>query len=270
MVCKQRHALRLRLGIGLASLVVSGCAFVPKSRLDDCVKLTQALRSENAQLKDSTLSLKGENADLSRRALDDERRLSALEGANDRLESSVQAYIDEREGLNDAFQRFRRQAQASASPPSTALISRLRTFVADHPGTTIEPGSGRVAIEADRLFVPGTDRLRPEAGAWLDGLAAILAEPEARSRSTVVAASPGDPGVVRASATGAAGGGDSASLPLARAVRLRDALAERAGRDPNRIGVAGRASPRGGEVEAASGRDPVSARIEVDLDPPTP
>ena len=61
----------LAVAFGLA-----GCAMVPKSRLDDCAKVAQALRAENAQLKDTALSLRGENADLSQRAVDDGRKIS--------------------------------------------------------------------------------------------------------------------------------------------------------------------------------------------------
>jgi len=100
----------------LLCLAAPGCAFVPKSRLDDAAKVTQSLRSENAQLKDTALSLKGENSDLTRRALDDTRKIATLEDANTRLETNVQAYIDERDDLNDSFQRFKRQAQAAIAP----------------------------------------------------------------------------------------------------------------------------------------------------------
>ncbi len=282
MVSPPSHRPMVAACLALGLLAPAGCAVVPKSRLDDCTKLAQSLRSENAQLKDTALGLKGENADLAQRALDDSRKLTALEDANERLETSVQAYIDEREALNDAFQRFKRQAQATSAPPSSALISRLRSFAGGRDGTTFDPASGVLAVEADRLFLPGTDRVRPEAARWLDDCAAILAEPEARSRPLLVAGladgPDADPSVRRAGAGAAASPGPEASRPavagdlsLARAVRVRDLLAERAGRDPSRIGVAGlgaaRDEHRGPGPDARARPRAPGGRIEIDLAP---
>ena len=255
-----------RLGLILSLGLATGCALVPKSRLDDAAKITQALRAENAQLRDQTLSLKGENADLSDRALGDTRRIAALEQSVDRLETSVQGYIDEREDLVDKFQRFRRLAQASAaSPPSSAMISRLKAFASGHGATTLDPTSGVLWVEADALFVPGTDRLRPGASRWLDDCGALLAEPEARAWPVLVA------GHSSASPVRLASSGDTGESPgdlsLSRAVRVRDALARRSGRDPARIGVAGLGTSHplsaGTDDKARTG----DARIEIEIGP---
>jgi chemotaxis protein MotB len=252
----------LPLALGLA-----GCSMVPKSRLDDCAKVAQSLRAENAQLKDATLSLKGDNADLTQRAVDDGRKIAALEEANEHFEASVQAYIDEREKLNESFEQVRRIAQASAAPTSHALRSRLRSFANDHEGTTLDPLGGTVAIEADRLFVAGTDRLRPGATRWLDDLGAVIAEPEAKRMPLMVTGHASDSPVRTAST--AAPETLPGDLSLARAVRVRDALAERAGRDPSRIGVAGLGTSR----PIATGSDDKAraknARIEIELAPST-
>jgi outer membrane protein OmpA-like peptidoglycan-associated protein len=245
----------------LLSLLNSGCAFVPKSRLDAAAKLTRTLRTENAQLKDSTLSLKGENADLSRRALDDSRKLATLEDANGRLETSVQAYIDEREDLNDAFQRFKRQAQASVVAPSSALQSRLKSFSNGRPGTTYDAETGLISVEADRLFLPASDRLRPDAAAWLDDCASILADPEAKQRPLMVLGHASDSPVRLASTDDAAQ--SPTDLSLARAIRIRDALAERTHRDPARIGIAALGTSR--PITTRDGDQSKNARIEIDL-----
>jgi chemotaxis protein MotB len=247
--------------------LISGCAMAPKSRLDDCAKVAQTLRAENAQLKDSVLSLKGENTDLAQRAVDDGRKIAALEQANERYESSVQAYIDERENLNESFERFRRLAQSSARSTTSAAISpRLRGFAATHPGSAVDPATGTLAIEADRLFLPGTDRLRPEADAWLDELAAILSAPEAKSATLLVAGHAADSPVRLASTDDP--GAAAADLSLARGVRVRDALAQRTGRDPARIGVAGMGTARPldpGDGPKARSRN---ARIEIEIGAP--
>jgi outer membrane protein OmpA-like peptidoglycan-associated protein len=241
-----------RAGLLLAALA-PGCAVVPKSRLDDATKITQALRAENAQLRDQTLALRGENRDLSERALGDARKIAALEGANDRLEASVQGYIDEREDLVDRYQRFRRLAQASAGADlSAGLSARLRAFASAHPGTTFDEASGALSAASDALFAPGGDRLSPAGSRWVDDVAAVLASPEAKSVPLAVKGRAADPAVRLASTAVLAG-----DPGLTRALRVRDALAERAGIDPSRIGVAGvPASPDPadkGRVEIAFG-----------------
>jgi chromosome segregation ATPase len=95
---------------------------VPREQVDECRRLSQTLRSENAQLKDQMLTLKGQNRDFAERAVDDSRRLSQLEEANNRLETSVQAYQDERTKLESAFKELR--ASLPGSPQSLSL--RLR------------------------------------------------------------------------------------------------------------------------------------------------
>jgi hypothetical protein len=102
-----------------AAALACGCSFVPKSRLDDCAKLNRSLQSEVAQLKDTTLKLRAHNEDLAQRALDDARRIEALDEANRRLERGVLAYQDERDRLLAAFEQFKAQLQAAADPIPT-------------------------------------------------------------------------------------------------------------------------------------------------------
>ena len=91
-----------------------GCAFAPKSRLDEAQKLVQSLRADNAQLKDSTLTLKVQNQDLAQRAVDDSKAIRALEVANVRFERSIQGYQDEREELQTAFREMK--ARTASGP----------------------------------------------------------------------------------------------------------------------------------------------------------
>jgi hypothetical protein len=87
-------------------LVVVGCGIVPKSRMDECQRLTQTLRSENARLKDRILAVQGQNRDYAERAVDDARRLATQDDAIERLEHSVQAYQDERARLEAAYKKL--------------------------------------------------------------------------------------------------------------------------------------------------------------------
>jgi chemotaxis protein MotB len=234
----------------LVGVIASGCALVPKSRLDDAAKITQALRAENVQLRDQVLTLRSENRDLSERALGDARKISAMEKVNERLETSVQGYIDEREDLVDKFQQYRRLAQsATGADLSAGLSTRLRSFASAHPGTTFDEAAGSLSIGVDALFPRGGDRLRPGGSRWLDDLAALMNGAEVKSLPVVVSARgpAADPGV-RLASTAA-----PADLALARAGRVRDALAERAGRDRARIGVAARAPGGTAAIEVGFG-----------------
>ena len=65
------------LGFLASSAIAPGCGLVPKSKLDDCHRATQTLRSENVRLKSVALDLRSQNSDLSqRRAVDDAERLT--------------------------------------------------------------------------------------------------------------------------------------------------------------------------------------------------
>ena len=98
------------------SLLVPGCAFVPKPRFDEAQKLVQSLRSQNAQLKDSTLTLKVQNQDLAQRAVDDAKAIRALEVANGQYERSIQGYQEEREQLNASFRELKGQVRTASGP----------------------------------------------------------------------------------------------------------------------------------------------------------
>jgi hypothetical protein len=111
MVEPPRSSLAAALVILGSTFLVPGCAFVPKSRLDEAQKLVTTLRADNARLKDSTLSLKVQNQDLAQRAVDDGNAIQALEVANAQYERSIQGYQEEREQLQAAFQELKAQVR---------------------------------------------------------------------------------------------------------------------------------------------------------------
>jgi hypothetical protein len=115
MVERPRPPLAAAVVLGCA-LLAPGCAFVPKSRFDEAQKLVQSLRTENAQLKDSTLTLKVQNQDLAQRAVDDGKAIRALEVANGQYEQSIQGYQDEREQLQAAFRELKGQLRTASGP----------------------------------------------------------------------------------------------------------------------------------------------------------
>ena len=133
------RASRLKSALPLlcAALLAPGCQIVPRQQLDDCRRLSQTLRSENAQLKDQMLALKGQNRDFAERAVDDSRRLAQLEEANNRLETSVQAYQDERTKLESAFKELRASLPGSPQP----LSLKLTDADGPAPRSEVEPGA---------------------------------------------------------------------------------------------------------------------------------
>src|SRR3954469_6262872 len=76
-----------------------GCSFVPRSRLDECRRLSQTLQAGEEQIRDPAVSLRAQNQDLNQRAADDARRLRLQEEEVHRLVESVSAYQQEREQM---------------------------------------------------------------------------------------------------------------------------------------------------------------------------
>jgi hypothetical protein len=86
--------------------------------MDECQRLSQTLRSENARLKDRVLALQGQNRDCAERAVDDSRRLAIQDEAIERLERSVHAYQDERNRLEAAYKQLAANLGAGTAQPA--------------------------------------------------------------------------------------------------------------------------------------------------------
>jgi chemotaxis protein MotB len=118
-----------RLGAFLMLLCVAagpGCGLVPKSRLDECHRLSQTLRADNNRLRDVALDLRAQNQDLNQRAVDDARRIALQEEALERLEKSVQGYQSEREQIAREFEVLERQVRRTAGAEAATLDSGQR------------------------------------------------------------------------------------------------------------------------------------------------
>jgi hypothetical protein len=90
---------------------------VPRQSMDECQRLGQTLRSENARLKDRLLALQGQSRDYAERAVDDSRRLATQDEAIERLEQSVAAYQDERNRLEAAYRQLASSLGTAPLPP---------------------------------------------------------------------------------------------------------------------------------------------------------
>jgi len=110
-------AATARLLIAVVLILSSGCTMVPRAQVDECQRIGQTLRSENARLKDRVLTLQSQNRDYADRAVDDSRRLAIQDEAIERLEHSVQAYQDERARLEAAYKQLASSLDATGSRP---------------------------------------------------------------------------------------------------------------------------------------------------------
>jgi hypothetical protein len=127
-------------------VVIAGCAIVPRSRVDECQKLTQSLRADNARLKDRVLALQVQNRDYAERAVDDARRLAVQDEAIERLEHSVQAYQDDRTRLEAAYKQIVSNLGASETD---GAVPRSDRGLRETTGSTAPRPVSRAAGDSD-------------------------------------------------------------------------------------------------------------------------
>jgi outer membrane protein OmpA-like peptidoglycan-associated protein len=259
------RALRMTVTLAMAALV-SGCAFVPKERLDDCHKQCQSLQLETSQLKDVVLTLRSTNQDLTHRSVEDAQHLKTLDEQNQQLERSVLAYQDQRDQLVSAFEQFRNQLAASSDKFPSAMLDRFHDFSRTHPGCTIDAECSVATLPAETLFQPGSSEWTPEAKPLLRDYATLLSTPDVQNMTVRIVADPADSSVRLTSLVRPAPAEPLDTLALARAKRLRDALVEQAMLDPSRVQVAGEraADQTQGTPSAAS---PLGRTLEIHLHP---
>jgi chemotaxis protein MotB len=257
------RAARLLVAAGAGCSGLAGCSYVPKARLDDCHRLSQTLQAENSRLKDTTISLRSQNEDLNQRAVDEARRLRTQEEEIRRLEQSVAAYQDERDQLAAAFERIKTQVRTSAGTTTSGLEGRLEALARSHPGWEFVPDRDVLTIPAAQLFEAGSDRLRPEARAWLRETSPLWGDPEARDLDLLVVGRNVSSPVRRAGLQVSEGRGRT--LGRARAVQVRELLAGEARLDPSRIEVAGFEVPPDGDAAPDEETQARGRRIEIHL-----
>jgi hypothetical protein len=130
----------------LVAGVMTGCAVVPGSRLDESQRLVQSLRAENARLRDQVVGLETQNRDYADRAVDDLRRLTARDRAIAQLQRGIRAFQDDRDRLAAAYRRLAVglgrpaedvSARPTAAPRETAAVpgSDVRAKLTDAPPT---------------------------------------------------------------------------------------------------------------------------------------
>ena len=122
-----------------ATVLTAGCGMVPRAHLDECQRLGQTLRSDNARLKDQVLALQDNNRDYAERAVDDVRRIALQDETIGRLQSSVQAYQTERAGWSPL---------TSSSHPISMVSNCSPTIGRPRPGR----GTGRTRMHRAKFL----------------------------------------------------------------------------------------------------------------------
>ena len=264
--CHRAKRRYVAMGVGLCGLGLAGCSFVPKSRLDECHRLSQTLQAENDRLKDTTISLRSQNQDLNQRAVDDARRHRVQEEEIQRLVQSVSAYQEDRDKLAVAFERIKSQIRSSVNPVSSGLLNQLQDLAQAHPGWEFDPERGVLTIPAAQLFEAGSDRLRGEAENWLRETAALWKAPEASDIDVLVIGRNETSAVRRTALSPEESHGQDQGRPLglARASRVRERLAGFATIDAARIEVAGFEVPHAG-ADGDLASQARNRRIEIHL-----
>jgi hypothetical protein len=225
MARAHRFECRLRSFVVAGTMLLPGCQIAPREQLEDCHRLSQTLRSENAQLKDQMLALRSQNRDYSERAVDDSRRLALQDEAIGRLEQSVQAYQDDRNRLETAFNKLRANLPASASPGSVSLQLQqgLDRLARSDPSCQFDRQRVCLSIPAETFFKPGTDELTPHAQAWLRDLGGVLRDPGAGNPRLSVSSTLSTPSWQQTNWDSSAS--ERSSLAFKQAVHVRDYLA---------------------------------------------
>ena len=128
--------------------------------MDECQQLSRTLRSENARLKDQILVLQTQNRDFADRAEDDAHRLAIQDEAIERLESSVQAYQDERDRLEAAYHQLASSLGESRAKADERLSQASPAPVDDQEESPLSRPASRDA--GDREAIANTKALESE------------------------------------------------------------------------------------------------------------
>jgi hypothetical protein len=244
------YAAAIVAGIGL---FLPGCGVVPQRKLEDSRLQIRSLQAENEQLRDIVLNVRSQNRDMSTRALDDARRIQALEDANRRLERSILAYQDENRQISALFDQLREQVRVAATTgPTVSMLSRVETLVARHQGVVFDEATQTLAIPNSTLFDGKSGRLTDEGGALLDDMAAALranaAQDGTEAYDVEISGSPAAGGVELVSDDGV----DRDARTTWLLNRLRDRVERGSGLSGEHFAVRALAAPAGDQVASAA------------------
>jgi chemotaxis protein MotB len=233
MVCRWRSLLWCA-GLGLV-IPSTGCTLVPKSRLDACQAYSCELQRKNQEICAQYENLRLQNQDLANKSLDAEEKLAQQEELLARYEREMAGFRQDRDKMEAAYASLLDQSRSNPLPRD--VRSRLEDFARQHPEfVEVDSELGIAKFRSDVLFASGQAELRPESQAVLSEFASIFQQGSGRPLKIMV--------VGHTDRTRIAKPETSAKHPTNwylsahRAIAVEEYL-ERAGIEPNRMGVVG-------------------------------
>lgn len=221
----------------LPAFGVTGCALVPRSRLDQAQAYNRELQQKNQELAGDLDRTHVQAQELASKNAELENRLTGqdelLAGFQDRI-SGFQSERDQLQHLyDDALGRLQQQP-ANLSPE---VRGRLADFARRHPEfVEVDPESGISKFRSDVLFRVGESELTQEGQQALQEFASIFRTESARQLRLMVVGHTDDRPIVK-NAT-AARHPTNWHLSVHRAVAVEQYL-EKSGIESPRMGVAG-------------------------------
>jgi chemotaxis protein MotB len=159
-------------------LSTSGCAFVPKSRLDACHAYNCQLQRKNQEVCSLCENLRLQNQEMANKNLDLEDQVAAQE--------RLLANYEQRKGEWDRELEDMRGKVAGALDTQNPLPRQVRynleDFARRYPEfVEVDPDTGISKFKSDVLFDLGHAELRPESERVLQDFAKIFQDPSGRA-----------------------------------------------------------------------------------------
>jgi chemotaxis protein MotB len=160
----------------------SGCAFVPKSRLDACHAYNCQLQRKNQDVCALCENLRLQNQDLANKNLDLEDQVAAQERLLANYEQRKGEWDQELEDM-----RGRVAGMSDRNPLPKKVIYNLQDFAQRYPEfVDVDPETGISKFKSDVLFDLGQAQLRPESERVLQDFAKIFQDPSGRALQIMV------------------------------------------------------------------------------------
>jgi len=160
----------------------SGCAMVPKSRLDAAMAYNCQLQRQNRDACAQLENLKVQNQELANKNLDLEDQVAAQEKMLSNYERRRAEWDRDLEDLRGRFAGMDGQSQL----PSKVRYN-LQNFAQRYPDfVDVDPETGISKFKSDVLFDSGQAHLRPESERVLRDFAKIFQDPSGRALQIMV------------------------------------------------------------------------------------
>lgn len=175
------HAMLCCAALG-SVISTSGCAFVPKSRLDACHAYNCQLQRKNQEVCAQYENLRLQNQELANKNLDLDDQVAAQERLIAGHEQRQGEWDREREEMYGKFAGL-----SDRNPLPKRVIYNLQDFAQRYPEfVEVDPETGISKFKSDVLFDLGQAHLKPESERMLQDFAKIFQDPSGRALQIMV------------------------------------------------------------------------------------